>query len=143
MSEPAGLPIIDLGPARQGVYATTGALISHAFTTSGFCYIRNHGVPDAVIDRLRAQALDFFHAPMEEKLTCKPKEAVRGFTSDAAWAGHDEAQVGRLQAGLRADFVVFDRDPLTVDAAQLDDLKVLSTWVDGEPVYTAEAAPAG
>lgn len=71
------------------------------------------------------------------------EEAVRGFTSDAAWAGHDEAQVGRLQAGLRADFVVFDRDPLTVDAAQLDDLKVLSTWVDGEPVYTAEAVPAG
>jgi predicted amidohydrolase YtcJ len=71
------------------------------------------------------------------------EEAVRGFTSDAAWAGHDEAQVGRLQAGLRADFVVFDRDPLTVDAAQLDDLKVLSTWVDGEPVYTAEVAPAG
>ena len=71
------------------------------------------------------------------------EEAVRGFTSDAAWAGHDEAQVGRLQAGLHADFVVFDRDPLTVDAAQLDDLKVLSTWVDGEPVYTAEAAPAG
>ncbi|MGY6768961.1 isopenicillin N synthase family dioxygenase [Komagataeibacter xylinus] len=81
MSEPAGLPIIDLGPARQGDYATTGALISHAFTTSGFCYIRNHGVPDAIIDRLRAEALDFFHAPMEEKLACKPKEAVRGFNA--------------------------------------------------------------
>lgn len=64
-------------------------------------------------------------------------EALRGFTSDAAWAGHDEAQVGTLQRGLRADFVVLDRDPLTVAADQLDDLKVLSTWVDGEPVYKA------
>ncbi|WP_296251700.1 amidohydrolase [uncultured Stenotrophomonas sp.] len=64
-------------------------------------------------------------------------EALRGFTSDAAWAGHDEAQVGKLQRGLRADFVVLDRDPLKVAADQLDDLKVLSTWVDGEPVYRA------
>ena len=36
-----------------------------------------------------------------------------------------------------ADFVVLDRDPLKVAADQLDDLKVLSTWVDGEPVYKA------
>ena len=69
-------------------------------------------------------------------------EALRGFTSDAAWAGHDEAQVGKLQRGLRADFVVLDRDPLKVAADQLDDLKVLSTWIDGEPVYKA-ATPEG
>ena len=64
-------------------------------------------------------------------------EALRGFTSDAAWAGHDEAELGRLQPGLRADFVVFDRDPLDVGNVRLDELKVLSTWVDGEPVYEA------
>ncbi|MCG8277335.1 amidohydrolase [Stenotrophomonas sp. NLF4-10] len=64
-------------------------------------------------------------------------EALRGFTSDAAWAGHDEAEVGRLQPGLHADFVVFDRDPLDGDV-RLDELKVLSTWVDGEAVYEAD-----
>ena len=70
-------------------------------------------------------------------------EALRGFTSDAAWAGHDEQQVGRLMPGLRADFVLLDRDPLTVPADQLDDLKVLSTWVDGQAVYLAAPVPAG
>jgi predicted amidohydrolase YtcJ len=64
-------------------------------------------------------------------------EALRGFTADAAWAGHDEAEVGRLQPGLRADFVVLDRDPLAVPAAQLAELQVRSTWVDGRPVYEA------
>jgi len=64
-------------------------------------------------------------------------EALRGFTRDAAWAGHDEAEVGTLQRGLRADFVVLDRDPLAVEPAELDNLQVLSTWVDGEPVYSA------
>ena len=64
-------------------------------------------------------------------------EALRGFTADAAWAGHDDAEVGRLQPGLRADFVVLDRDPLAVPAAQLAELQVRSTWVDGRPVYEA------
>ncbi|AKC85872.1 amidohydrolase [Pseudoxanthomonas suwonensis] len=71
-----------------------------------------------------------------QKLTAA--EALRGFTATAAWAGHDEAQVGRLAPGLRADFVVLDRDPLAIPAAELDDLQVRSTWVDGQPIYTAE-----
>ena len=63
-------------------------------------------------------------------------EALHGVTAGAAWAGHDEAEVGRLQPGLHADFVVFDRDPFAT-GVRLDELKVLSTWVDGEPVYEA------
>jgi predicted amidohydrolase YtcJ len=69
----------------------------------------------------------------DQKLT--PAEALRGFTADAAWAGFSEAEVGRLAPGLRADFVLLDADPLTVDPARLPSIKVLSTWVDGERVY--------
>jgi predicted amidohydrolase YtcJ len=65
-------------------------------------------------------------------------EALRGFTADAAWANRDEAQVGRLAVGLRADFVILDADPLTIAPSALDDLVVRSTWVDGKPVYDAE-----
>jgi len=64
-------------------------------------------------------------------------EALRGFTSDAAWAGKDEAEVGKLAPGLRADFVVLAEDPLAVPSAQLDDLGIRSTWLDGKPVYEA------
>jgi len=64
-------------------------------------------------------------------------EALRGFTADAAWANHDEAVVGRLVPGLRADFVVLAQDPLQVEGAELDDLKILSTWIDGASVYDA------
>ncbi len=65
-------------------------------------------------------------------------EALRGFTADAAWAGKDEAEVGKLAPGLRADFVVLDGDPLAVPSARLDDLQIRSTWVDGRPVYEAK-----
>jgi predicted amidohydrolase YtcJ len=64
-------------------------------------------------------------------------EALRGFTSDAAYAGADEARVGRLAPGLRADFVVLGADPLRVPASTLDELPIRSTWVDGIRVYAA------
>jgi len=64
-------------------------------------------------------------------------EALRGFTSDAAWAGFMERDVGRLAPGLRADFVLLDADPLSAATHQLPRIRVLSTWVDGTPVYAA------
>lgn len=72
----------------------------------------------------------------DQKLTAA--EALRGFTADAAFAGHAEDEVGRLVPGLRADFVVLAEDPLAVPARRLDELRILSTWVDGAPVYEAE-----
>ncbi len=65
-------------------------------------------------------------------------EALRGFTADAAWAGFDQDQVGRLAPGLHADFVVLAADPLTISNAQIDDLQIRSTWVDGKSVYEAK-----
>ncbi|QUD89122.1 isopenicillin N synthase family dioxygenase [Phenylobacterium montanum] len=80
----AFIPTIDIGAVRGG---DTGALkavgdqVRHAFTTSGFCYIRNHGVPDEVISAAASAALDFFHLPLEEKQKSAPKESVRGFNA--------------------------------------------------------------
>lgn len=64
-------------------------------------------------------------------------EALAGFTSGAAYAGFGDLEVGQLKAGFRADFVIVDRDPLRIDGAALSSIKVLSTWVDGKPVYEA------
>jgi len=69
----------------------------------------------------------------QEKLTAW--ESLRGFTRDAAYAGFAEDRVGSLAVGKRADFVLLAQDPLAIDPAQLDELQVLSTWVDGEAVY--------
>ena len=70
-----------------------------------------------------------------EKLTAY--EALRGFTLDAAYAGFAETEVGSLEAGKRADFVVLAEDPLAVPEAALRALTVLATYVDGQPVYEA------
>lgn len=71
----------------------------------------------------------------QEKLTAF--EALRGFTLDAAYAGFAEGEVGSLETGKRADFVVLAEDPLAVPDAALRTLDVRATYVDGKPVYEA------
>lgn len=81
MSDAPFIPIIDLAPVRAGNIAEVSQALHDAFVGSGFCYIRNHGVPEAVIEAARAKALEFFHLPLDEKLKSKPLESVRGFNA--------------------------------------------------------------
>jgi len=63
------------------------------------------------------------------------EEAVRGFTMDAAYSGFMEKSVGSLESGKRADFIVLDKNIFEVDASEIDSIKVLQTWLDGELVF--------
>jgi predicted amidohydrolase YtcJ len=65
-------------------------------------------------------------------------EAISGFTRDAAWAAFMESEVGSLEAGKRADFIVLDRDLMTVEAFRIPQTRVLQTWLDGQLVWQAE-----
>lgn len=62
-------------------------------------------------------------------------EALRGFTLDAAYAGFGEREVGSLEVGKRADFVLLSGDVLAGPADALAGTRVLATYVDGVPVY--------
>jgi len=62
-------------------------------------------------------------------------EALRLFTLDAAYAGFLEKQLGSIEVGKQADFVVLDRDILTVPPTELLRTKVLRTVIAGETVY--------
>ncbi|MEE8138851.1 MAG: amidohydrolase family protein, partial [Thermoanaerobaculia bacterium] len=73
----------------------------------------------------------------EERLT--REEALRGFTLDAARSLFLEDEVGSLEVGKRADLVVFERDIMTVTAAEIPKVRVDLTLVDGEVVYHREA----
>jgi len=54
-------------------------------------------------------------------------EALRGFTTDAAYAASMEREVGRLQGGYRADITVFDRDLTAIPPAEILRAKCLMT----------------
>lgn len=65
-------------------------------------------------------------------------EAVYAMTKAGAHSAFQDKVIGKLSAGMWADFVVLDSDPFTAQTNKLKDIKVLSTWVAGEMVATNE-----
>jgi predicted amidohydrolase YtcJ len=64
-------------------------------------------------------------------------EALHSFTLAAAYAARQEDRLGSLERGKWADFIVIDRDYFEVPASEIDDIRVLQTWVGGKLVYEA------
>ncbi|MGB5511460.1 MAG: amidohydrolase [Woeseiaceae bacterium] len=66
-------------------------------------------------------------------------EALHSFTLAAAYAAHQEDRLGSLEPGKWADFIVIDRDYFEVPVDEIDDIRVLQTWVGGKRVFDAAA----
>jgi predicted amidohydrolase YtcJ len=65
------------------------------------------------------------------------ESAIRALTSEAAWQLGSEHEIGSLEPGKLADFVILEADPRQVDPDTIKDIKVLETWMDGKQVYAA------
>jgi hypothetical protein len=46
-----------------------------------------------------------------------------------------ENEIGSLESGKLADFIVLDRDILTCPVDEIREIKVLQTWIDGVNVH--------
>ncbi|WP_028661651.1 amidohydrolase [Saccharomonospora saliphila] len=66
-------------------------------------------------------------------------EALRAFTTHAAYACGQEDRRGRVEAGFQADLVLLGADPTTVASSEIADIDVLATFVAGTPVHGADA----
>ncbi len=67
-------------------------------------------------------------------------EALNSFTHDAAYAAHQETQIGELLPGMKADFILLEDDPFTMDPQQLWQTQVNQTWVNGHKVFDIKDA---
>lgn len=67
------------------------------------------------------------------------EEALHLFTEGAAFAAHQEREIGRLAPGYRADFILVRDDYFDVPEADIWNNKVLATWVAGKQVYAVPA----
>jgi predicted amidohydrolase YtcJ len=65
------------------------------------------------------------------------ESAIRAQTINAAWAQHDEDELGSLEPGKLADFVILEEDPRAVDPKAISDIRVSETWMDGVQRYSA------
>jgi hypothetical protein len=68
-----------------------------------------------------------------ERLTAR--DALALYTTQAAAAMHREGEIGSLEPGKLADFVVLAGNPLTTGPERIADIPVLATVVDGTPTY--------
>src|SRR6201996_8704206 len=87
------------------------------------------GLRDAVLRRTAAGRV----LGPGERITVA--EALALYTTGGARAMHRETELGSLEPGKRADFVVVDGNPLTTDPERLTELTVLATALDGAPVH--------
>jgi predicted amidohydrolase YtcJ len=67
-----------------------------------------------------------------------PYIALKSITDWASYQAFEEKQKGTIKAGKLADFVILDRNPLTIDPLELDKLKVMETIKEGKTVYKAQ-----
>ncbi|HYN04871.1 MAG TPA: amidohydrolase, partial [Vicinamibacteria bacterium] len=64
-------------------------------------------------------------------------DAIKSITINAAHQYFEEGTKGSLEPGKLADFVILDRNPLTVDPMAIKDIKVVETIKEGRTIYRA------
>jgi predicted amidohydrolase YtcJ len=139
-----GWAVERLGPERlAGAYAWRSLLSTGVIIAGGSDFPVEspnpfHGIYAAVARRPRTGE-DRGWQP-EQRMT--REEAVRSFTTWNAWAARQEAELGALTPGKRADLIVCSDDVFTCAEERIKDIHPLLTMVGGRVEFEAPAASA-
>ena len=68
------------------------------------------------------------------------EEAIRLYTSNNAKVLLLDRELGSLEVGKRADFIILDRDVLSCPLDDLKSTQVCETWLDGKPIWSSSRA---
>jgi predicted amidohydrolase YtcJ len=72
----------------------------------------------------------------EQNITVE--EAIRAYTSGAAYASGDESRLGQIKTGYLADFVILEVDPFQSPPDMLGQIRVRQTFVGGKQVWSRQ-----
>ncbi|MBP92887.1 MAG: amidohydrolase, partial [Flavobacteriaceae bacterium] len=60
------------------------------------------------------------------------EETLKGMTLWAAYSNFEETEKGSIEAGKLADFIILDRDIMSVDIHKVPETKVEQTYIGGK-----------
>lgn len=137
---------LHFAPARLGEARLAGAYAWKDMLKAGARVVGGSDAPvergDPLIEFYAAVArkdLSGFSAPdwhPEQKLS--RAEALKLFTSEAAWARFAEKELGTIEVGKIADLSAFSVDLMTAPEADIPKGRAVLTVVDGKVVYRAD-----
>ncbi len=87
----------------------------------------------AAVTRGSRQKIELSKYSPGEALTIQ--EALHYYTKGAAYFFFEEERIGTLEKGKYADFIIIDKDPLSIDVEELLTIKNLMTIVSGKITY--------
>lgn len=87
----------------------------------------------AAVTRGSRHQIELSEYTPDEALTVQ--EALHYYTKGAAYFFFEEERVGTLERGKYADFIIIDKDPLSIRVDELLTIKNLMTVVSGKIVY--------
>jgi predicted amidohydrolase YtcJ len=62
------------------------------------------------------------------------KDAIEAYTINAAYQLFREDEIGSLSPAKKADFIILNKDPFRTKKTDLDKIKILATYIDGEKI---------
>lgn len=74
----------------------------------------------------------WYDKPIHLEQALSREQMIRFYTINNAWLMRMEEEIGSLEVGKRADFIIVDRDLLECSTDDIRSTRVLSTWLDGE-----------
>jgi len=89
----------------------------------------------AAVTRGKYEGVPYYEDTKHECLTLE--EALHAYTAGSAYILLEEDEMGSLEVGKLADFVVVDRDPFEAREDELRKIKVLETYIGGKRVFPA------
>ena len=124
-----------LGPERANRISPTGSAIR-----KGMIFTEHHDAPvipprnmrviDATVNRVTRSG-----DVLGEEQKVSPYIALKSVTDWAAYQYFEEKDKGTLEVGKLADFVVLDKNPITIPSQYLKDIKILATYKAGQVIY--------
>ncbi|SFT85096.1 Isopenicillin N synthase [Lishizhenia tianjinensis] len=126
MSTPKGIPSVDLADFVKGTAAQREQFVQdlgNAYETIGFVAVKNHGIPQDLIDALYAEMKAFFALPTE----VKAKYEIEGIGGQRGYTSFGKEHAKGMKAGDLKEFWHFgqfveDGDP--IKAQYIDNVAV-------------------